>query len=193
MAHKPARPRKRAAPKAAAVPDSEVPAILSPDIDVDVTDPDTGETVTLTLRELRFRESLSAWALAAPLIAALADLIPVGEPVGAGDAQTPAPPGAVAVDAILGDHGETWLRLAALACDRAPDWLARLGEADAAAVSQAMWTANMGVFIRRIAAQAQGPAWIGAILQSTGPSASGASSASSPQTATETPASSRKH
>ena len=51
-------------------------SVLFPDRDVTVRDPDTGAEVSLTVREFRFREGLEATALARPLLAALAALVP---------------------------------------------------------------------------------------------------------------------
>ena len=49
-------------------------AILIPDVDLQVRDPDTGEPVAVTVREYRFLESLGAKAEAQPLFAAMATL-----------------------------------------------------------------------------------------------------------------------
>ena len=119
--------------------------VLFPDRDVRVHDPDTGEQVTLTVREYRFREGLEATAIARPLIAALAGLVP-----GTADPQGPDP---LAVEAALAAHASLWLELAARACGRDAAWLARLSDADGRALSEAMWAANGGFFLRRVAAQ----------------------------------------
>ena len=50
-------------------------AVLFPDVDCTVRDPDTGEPVKLTVRKYRFLEGLEMQVLARPLIAVLADLI----------------------------------------------------------------------------------------------------------------------
>ena len=120
-------------------------AVLFPDREVTVRDPDTGAPVTLSLREFRFREGLEATALARPLIAALAALVPDGE-----DAEGP---DALAVEGVLADHAGLWLALAGRACGREPAWLARLGDADGRVLSEAMWAANGGFFLRRVVAQ----------------------------------------
>ena len=120
-------------------------AVLFPDRDVAVHDPDTGEQVSLTVREYRFREGLEATAIARPLIAALAGLVP--------DAADPEGPDALAIESALAAHAALWLELAARACGRDAAWLARLSDADGRALSEAMWAANGGFFLRRVAAQ----------------------------------------
>ena len=117
--------------------------VLFPDREVTVHDPDTGEQVTLTVREYRFREGLEATAIARPLIAALAGLVP--------DAADPEGPDALAIEAALAAHAALWLELAARACERDAAWLARLSDADGRALSEAMWAANGGFFLRRVA------------------------------------------
>lgn len=120
--------------------------VLFPDRALTVRDPDTGAAAALTVREFRFREGLEAQAAAAPLIGALAALVP-----SAPDAPGPGP---AEIDAALGAHADIWLDLAARACGRPAAWLARLADADARAVSEAMWSANGGFFARRAAAAA---------------------------------------
>ena len=120
-------------------------AVLFPDREVTVRDPDSGAPVILSLREFRFREGLEATALARPLIAALAALVPDGE-----EAEGP---DALAVEGVLADHAGLWLALAGRACGREPAWLARLGDADGRVLSEAMWAANGGFFLRRVVAQ----------------------------------------
>jgi len=113
--------------------------ILFPDREVRVQDPDSGEPVTLTLHEFRFREGLEATALARPLIAALAALVPAREDgVGAAEAGEGAGPDALAVEAALAAHAALWLELAARACGRDAGWLARLGDADGRALCRAV-------------------------------------------------------
>lgn len=120
-------------------------SVLFPDRQATVTDPDTGAAVTLTVREFRFREGLEATALARPLIAALAGLVP--------DRAEDEGPDALAVEGTLATHAGLWLELAARACSRDAAWLARLSDADGRALSEAMWAANGGFFLRRVAAQ----------------------------------------
>ena len=120
-------------------------SVLFPDREIAVADPDTGTPVTLTVREFRFREGLEATALARPLIAALAGLVP--------DQAENEGPDALAVEGALAAHAALWLELAARACGRDAAWLARLSDADGRALSEAMWTANGGFFLRRVAVQ----------------------------------------
>ena len=120
-------------------------AVLFPDRQATVTDPDTGAAVTLTVREFRFREGLEATALARPLIAALAGLVP--------DRAEDEGPDALALEGALATNAGLWLELAARACNRDAAWLARLSDADGRALSEAMWTANGGFFLRRVATQ----------------------------------------
>ncbi|MDD9993224.1 MAG: hypothetical protein OXP75_15615 [Rhodospirillales bacterium] len=120
-------------------------SVLFPDREATVTNPDTGAAVTFTVREFRFREGLEATALARPLIAALAGLVPDQ----AGDEG----PDALAVENALAAHAAPWLELVARASGRDAAWLARLSDADGRALSEAMWAANGGFFLRRVAAQ----------------------------------------
>ena len=113
-------------------------SVLFPDRDVTVRDPDTGAEVPLTVREFRFREGLEATVLARPLIAAQAALVTEsgdGESTGEG-------PDAFAIENALATHAALWLELTGRACGRDADWLARLGDADGRALSEAMWGAN---------------------------------------------------
>ncbi len=154
--------------------------ILFPDREVTVRDPDTDQPVTLTLREFRFREGLEATALARPLIAALAALVPTGAgPAEAGEGEGP---DALAVESALAAHAALWLELVARACGRDASWLARLGDADGRALSEAMWAANGGFFLRRVVAR------VAASRQGASPSRSTACStpSSAPATAAAT-------
>ena len=124
-------------------------SVLFPDRDVTVRDPDTGAEVSLTVREFRFREGLEATALARPLIADLAALVPES-----GDGEsTREGPDALTIESALATHAALWLELTGRACGRDADWLARLGDADGRALSEAMWAANGGFFLRRVVAQ----------------------------------------
>ncbi len=118
-------------------------AVLFPDARVEVRDPDSGAVVRLVVREFRFREGLEAQVIARPLSAALAALVPE---------DAAAAPAADEVEEVLARHAALWLRLIGLACGREAAWLARLGDADGQAVSDAMWSANGAFFIRRVAA-----------------------------------------
>ena len=121
-------------------------AVLFPDREVTVRDPANGEPVALTVREFRFREGLEATALARPLLAALAALVPDGTDSEEG-------PDALAIEGVLATHAALWLELAAQACGRDAAWLARLSDADGRALSEAMWAANGAFFLRRVVAQ----------------------------------------
>ena len=131
-------------------------AVLFPDCEVTVHDPDTGEQVSLTVREFRFWEGLEATAIARPLIAALARLVP--------DEADPEGPDALAIESALAAHAALWLELAARACGRDAAWLARLSDADGRALSETMWAANGGFFLRRVVAQSA--AWAKARAES---------------------------
>lgn len=118
--------------------------VLFPDVDIEVSDPDTGKPVALTVREFRFREGLEAQAIARPIIAALAEMIP--DP----DSAAGPLPDATMIYAAFGTHADAWLTLTGTAtgCDVA--WLARLADLDSHALTDAMWAANGGFFIRRV-------------------------------------------
>ena len=131
-------------------------ALLFPDQDVTVRDPETGAPVTLTVREYRMREGLEATTIARPLIADLAALVPDGEHA--------EPPGTLEIDAVIGQHADLWLALTARACDREVEWLARLRDGDARAMRHAMWAANGDFFLRRIIAVIRGRGAIAASL-----------------------------
>ena len=125
-------------------------SVLFPDRDVTVRDPDTRAEVSLTVREFRFCEGLEATALARPLLAALAALVPADKD---GTDSGEEGPDALEIEGALAVHAALWLELAARACGRDADWLARLSDADGRALSEAMWAANGGFFLRRVVAQ----------------------------------------
>ena len=108
-------------------------------MDVTVRDPDTGETVTLTVRELRFLEGLRFTATVRAFIEALA-----GSCSGAGDEIDES-----VLAAAMTDHAAAWIAGLALAIGRDADWLGRLSDADGQALSVAMWDVNGGFFGRR--------------------------------------------
>jgi len=115
--------------------------LLFPDVELEVRDPDTGESVPVTVRAFRFLEGLRAQPLAAPLVDAIA------ASVESDDLPSPA-----VFAAAMADHAERWLELIALACRRDAAWLARLAEDDGDALSEAMWSANRDFFTWRAAA-----------------------------------------
>ena len=164
--------------------------ILFPDREVTVRDPDSGRPATLTVREFRFREGLEATVIARPFIAALAALVPEGAgesgegvaPEGARERGEDVAPDALAVESALAAHAALWLELAARACDRDASWLARLGDADGRALSEAMWAANGGFFLRRVVAR------VAARTQGQGASPSRSTACSTPSSAPATAA-----
>lgn len=118
--------------------------VLIPDVDCPVRDPDTGETVTLTVREFRFREGLEVQVEARGLIASLAALVN-GEEIAPVD-----------IAATIGADPDLWMGLVARAAERDPEWIARLDDRSAEALDDAMWTANGPFFCRRAVRQALG-------------------------------------
>ena len=139
---KPAAPEPAPEPTAAEEMD-----VLFPDVDVVVRDPDTGEPVTLTVRELRFLEGLRLTAEVRPFIEAITDS--VGESghssaSGEGDIDD------ATIAHALTEHAEAWLACCAQASDRDAAWLARLSDRDGNAISGAMWRTNRPFFSRRL-------------------------------------------
>ena len=131
---KPAAPEPAPEPTAA-----EEMVVLFPDVDVVVRDPDTGENVTLTVRELRFLEGLRLTAEVRPFIEAITDS--VGESghssaSGEGDIDD------AAIAHALTEHAESKLACCAQASDRDAAWLGRLSDRDGNAISGAMWRTN---------------------------------------------------
>ena len=118
---------------------AEDAAVLFPDVDVAVHDPDTGEAVTLTVREFRFLEGLRLTALIRPLVEAIGDSVQEGDDVDAG----------VIAEAMT-DHADVWVECVARATGRDADWIGRLSDRDGQALSGAMWSANAGFFGRRV-------------------------------------------
>ena len=128
-----------AEPTAAEPTAAEDLAILFPDVDVAVRDPDTGETVDVTVRELRFLEGLRLSGPARPLIEAFAASISSED-----DAIDES-----AVAAAMTEHAEAWLACLAAATGRDVEWLGRLPDKDGHALSGVMWSVNAGFFGRR--------------------------------------------
>lgn len=117
-------------------------AVMFPDVGVQVRDPETGETVALTVREPRFRESLEIGAAMRPLIAAMAEIAP-DDPAEA--------PDATALDEVLGRHADDWLALIAHATGRDADWIGSLADEDGHALSLAIWETHGPLLVRRVA------------------------------------------
>jgi len=116
-------------------------AILFPDVDMPVADPDTGRDVLLTVREPRFGESLAMAAAMRPLIADLAAIE---------TDEVAALPDPTAIDEIIGRHADLWLELMARATGREAAWLARLGDGDGHALSLALWETHGPLLVRRV-------------------------------------------
>lgn len=113
-------------------------AVLFPDLEVAVRDPDTGASVTLTVREYRFLEGLKVGARTGALVEAIAATVQGGVVSEQRLAE------------VLGEHAETWLDCIVQATGQDAGWLARLSDADGQRLSTAMWQANQGFFIRRL-------------------------------------------
>ena len=144
--------------------------ILFPERELAVTCPDTGEPVTLTVAEPRFLPGLRLQARCRGLIAALGELA----------SQTPGDlPSHSDVEAVLGENAEDWIAAVAHCCGRDEEWVARLADADAQALSATLWEVCAGFFIRRIVAAA-------AMRESRSRSAGSSTSSSGPGTAGDT-------
>ena len=113
--------------------------VLFPDREVTVRDPDSGEPVTLTVRELRYLDSLEIFVVARPFLARLADATGGGSDVSL-----------AAVQGALAEHAETWLAILSRATGRDAPWLARLSVRDGDALALALWTANADFFCRAL-------------------------------------------
>ncbi len=125
-------------------------AILLPDLDLTVPDPDHGAEIALTVREFRFLEGLKVQATARALIEDLAALL--AEPAG----MTPA-----RVMAVLGRHADLWLGICAVSTGREAAWIARLREPWAGALSMAVWQVNSDFFTARLLGQHLGRETLG--------------------------------
>ncbi len=156
--------------------------VLFPDVELTMRDPETGESVALTVREFRFREGLEAQAAARPLIEAFTALVERAGAEGVEDSEI----GVAAIDWAIGEHPEIWLELVALATGRTTEWLARLSDRDAQALSGAMWQSNGPFFVRRIVAGVTGKQAMAGLFRSL--ASSTASSAPVTDAATTTSA-----
>lgn len=138
--------------------------ILFPDVELDVRDPDTGETVRLVVREFRLLDGLKAQAQARGLIGAISEAAAAagGEPEASG---------AAALDEAIGAHADEWLALLARATERDPEWLARLKDADGQELAAAMWEANGPFFVRRVVSAVAHGRRTGKLLRSLASSA----------------------
>ena len=114
-------------------------AVLFPDVDVTVRDPDTGDNVALTVREFRFLEGLRLTATVRPLVEALGASVQEGDDVDA-----------AMIAAAMTDHADVWMECIARATGRDARWIGRLSDADGQALSAAMWGVNADFFGRRV-------------------------------------------
>ena len=124
--------------------DAEDATLLFPDVDVTVRDPDTGEAVLVTVRELRFLEGLRLAAAVRPLIEAIAALVGESGDQERGDLD------AGMLAAAIADHADIWIDAIARATGRDAAWIGRLSDHDGQALSAAMWSANTDFFVRRV-------------------------------------------
>lgn len=120
--------------------------VLFPDRQVKVRDPDTGDEVTLEVREFRFREGLEVQVEARALIAALAALV----------SEDRTDVGPVEIGATLGAHPDLWIALIARATDREADWIGRLDDRAARDLTALMWAVNAPFFCCRATEAALG-------------------------------------
>ena len=118
---------------------AEDAAVLFPDVDVTVRDPNNGATVTLTVHEFRFLEGLHLAALIRPLIESIGASVNDDDEV---DHDT--------IAAAMTDHADIWLESVARATGRDADWIGRLSDHDGQALSAAMWGVNGTFFGRRV-------------------------------------------
>ena len=120
--------------------------VLFPDRELAVRDPDTGESVTLTVREYRFLDGLAVRRDAAPLFDALANVMdaPGGAEVRLG-----------AVEHVFASHLDEWLCALSVATGRPPEWIGALRDADADALTDVWWTVCGPFVMRRVLARLQ--------------------------------------
>ena len=155
--------------------------VLFPDFDVEVRDPETGDAVTLTVREFRFLEGLEVQSEARPLIRELAGLVEC--------AANGAEVGLIELNAAIGAHGALWLSLIARACGREVSWLAGLADADAHALHAAMWAVHGPFFTRRLVAAAAVDERVAKMWRSFASSTSSSAPGTAEMTGTEASAS----
>ena len=125
------------APEATAAEDM---AVLFPDVDVAVRDPDSGERVPLTVREFRFLEGLQISAAVRPLI----------ESIGAAVSEDETEIDIGMIHEAMTEHANIWVECTARATGRDAEWIGRLSDGDGQALSAAMWSANGSFFGRRL-------------------------------------------
>lgn len=113
--------------------------VLFPDAKVMVPDPDTGEPVTITVKEFRFLDPMKTTAR--PLIDALSESVH-GKRM----------PDPETIVNVMTDHVAIWFDLMALSAGREADWIARLDNASGEMLSSRMWSVNGDFLVWRIAA-----------------------------------------
>ncbi|WP_419740924.1 DUF6631 family protein [Ruegeria sp.] len=117
-------------------------AVLLPDMELVLQDPETGAEVSVTVREFRFMDGLNVQARARGLIEDLASLL--GEPEG----MTPA-----RVAEVLGTHADLWADICAISTGRETGWIAALREPWAGMLTMAVWQVNTDFFTARLLGQ----------------------------------------
>lgn len=138
--------------------------------DLDIVMPDATVHVggrDVTVRELRFAESLEATPIARPIIEAVRAQVEIhGE-------ELPE----IALMEALAEHADAWVRLIALCTGEDEAWIRELSAEDGMRLQLAVWGRNRGFFSARLAA---------ALLRGAAPSRSSTSSASSSRQDTAT-------
>ena len=126
--------RARVAPSEAGADDL---AVLYPERTLTVA----GERITV--REYGFVEGLRLAGQVGAVVAALA---------------AHAQQGALAIESlqqVMAAHADAVVQLIAVACDRDPDWIAALPDADGQALALTWWAVNAGFFGRRVVLASQ--------------------------------------
>lgn len=111
--------------------------------DLDILLPD--QTVTIdgqpvTVRELRFAETLRIGPVMAPIIDMLIDADIDGEEVMRPEL----------FDAALCAHADAWISFIALACRRSPEWVETLSDTDGRLLQMAAVERNRSFFVQRL-------------------------------------------
>lgn len=109
------------------------------DSDAEVLFPDREVVIggqTITVREFTYAETLRLSGRMRGLLERIADEFGADPEVGD-------------IDAVIADHADEWLELLALSSGLDPTAIETLSKTDGAALSLAMWSANLGFFCRR--------------------------------------------
>lgn len=106
-----------------------------------VTNPDSGESVVVTVRKIRNLEWLQAQVKATPLLDDMARALTAG----GGDIDVDT------VQDVLNRHADLWTVLVALASGRHAVWLERLSDEDRQELGLAMWRLNSDFLSTRVA------------------------------------------